>query len=80
MAPAAMIRAAIHRLRSSACSRAVAATGALDASISRLLARRIAIDYRVPDLPQGLRIDRVTATTAGFRVQASGQNVELSQS
>lgn len=49
--------------------------GALNSQLSQLLAGRVAIDYPVPNLPQGVRITGVTAGPNGFVVHITGQNV-----
>jgi hypothetical protein len=51
----------------------------VDEQLSRLLVDRMSISYRVPGLPRGVRLQRVTAAATGFRVHLTGQNAVLSR-
>ncbi|MGH8971489.1 MAG: LmeA family phospholipid-binding protein, partial [Actinomycetes bacterium] len=46
-----------------------------DDQLSALLAERIAIDYRIPDLPDGVRVESVTAAEAGLVVRVTGRDL-----
>lgn len=75
----AHVRAMGTRLQVEPTSVELQGGGALDNQLSQLLAGRIAIDYPVPNLPQGVRIAGVTAGPSGFVVHVTGQNVLLAE-
>jgi hypothetical protein len=58
----------------------VAGLGSLDARLSALLSDQVAIVYDIPDLPAGVRIERVTATRTGFQVRVTGRDLAVTVS
>jgi LmeA-like phospholipid-binding len=55
----------------------LAGGGGVDQRLSDLIANRFTFTYRVHGLPEGVRIDRITAAPDGFVVDASGRDVRL---
>jgi hypothetical protein len=51
---------------------------AVPASVRALVTDQLAVRFRVPGLPDGVRIERVTATEDGFVVAVTGEQLELS--
>jgi LmeA-like phospholipid-binding len=54
--------------------------GSLDDRLTALLADRVQITYRIPDLPDGVRLERVSAGRDGFRVRVSGRDLAVARS
>ncbi len=65
------------RLRIVITNVVVEGSGPVDDAVTRTLGDRLAVSYRIPDLPRGVRVDRVTAVSGGLRVNASGRDVVL---
>jgi LmeA-like phospholipid-binding len=65
------------RLLVTPTSFALAGGGAVDQRLSDLIANRFTFSYRVRGLPEGVRIDQITAAPDGFLVSASGRDVRL---
>ena len=56
----------------------VAVTGSsLDGRLSALLSERVALTYDIPDLPDGVQIERITAAQDGFLVRVKGRAVSV---
>lgn len=71
----ARVRASGTRLRIVPTDLQVAGVPALTDRLRALLADRVALVYDIPDLPDGVQVDAVTATPAGFEVRATGREV-----
>lgn len=50
----------------------------LPATVSAGLTDRLRLSYRIPELPEGLRVREVTAVRQGFQVLVTGEGLELS--
>ena len=58
----------------------VAGLASLDARLSALLSDQVAIVYDIPDLPAGVRVEKVTATRTGFQVRVTGRDLAVTVS
>src|SRR5688500_10044699 len=58
----------------------VAGLPSLDERLSALISERVALVYDIPDLPYGVKVEKVTATDGGFVVQVSGRDLSVSVS
>lgn len=65
------------RLRIVPTNVVVEGSGPVDDAVTRLLGDRLTVSYRIPNLPEGVRVDKVTAVAEGLRVDASGRDVVL---
>jgi LmeA-like phospholipid-binding len=66
-----------NRLLVTPTSVQLAGGGAIDATLSRLIKDRFTVSYRIRGLPDGLHIERITPTDAGFVVGVAGRDVAL---
>jgi len=71
----ARVQASGTRLRIVPTDLQVAGVPALTDRLRALLADRVALVYDIPDLPDGVQVEAVTATPAGFQVRATGREV-----
>jgi hypothetical protein len=71
------VKPAGNRLLVTPTSVQLAGGGAIDDQLSRLIKDRFTISYRVRGLPDGVQIERINPTDAGFVVGVAGRDVEL---
>ncbi len=73
----ARVQARGTRLRIVPTDLQVAGLPSLDERLSALISDRVAIVYDIPDLPAGVRVERVTAGEGGFVVRVSGRALSV---
>ena len=73
----ARVQARGSRLRLVPTDISIEGGGSLDDQLAALLADRVALTYPVPDLPEGVQVDVVTATKDGFVVRVTGREVSV---
>ena len=73
----ARVQARGNRLRVIPTDIEVAELPDLDDRLSALIADRVALAYDIPDLPEGLQVEEVTAAENGFVVRVSGRGVSV---
>jgi hypothetical protein len=66
------------RLRVTPTSFQLAGGGAVDDRLAQVLTDRFTINYRLGDLPEGVRIDKIVPAGNGLVVDVSGRDVRLS--
>jgi LmeA-like phospholipid-binding len=76
----ARVQARGTRLRIVPTDLQVAGLPSLDDRLSALISDRVALVYDIPDLPSGVRVERVTATEEGFLVRVSGRELSVNVS
>ena len=75
----ARVQARGSRLRLVPTGLEVEGGGSLDDQLSALLADRVAVTYPIPDLPDGVQVEQITAGPDGFVVQVSGRDVSVNR-
>ncbi len=71
------VKADGNRLLVTPTSVQVAGGGAIDSRLSSLIKDRVTVSYRIRGLPDGVKIERIAPTDAGFVVGVSGRDVQL---
>ena len=51
--------------------------GRIDDTLTDAVRGRVALEYTIPDLPDGVQVESVTPEAGGFRVSVSGTEVTL---
>lgn len=76
----ARVQARGDRLRIVPTDLQVAGLPSLDDRLAALISDRVALVYDIPDLPSGVRVERVTATDGGFEVRVTGRDLSMNVS